>query len=158
MQGRDKAEWKRRFQECIHERGLRLTQQRVTIANVFLAAPGHLNIDELYRKVRVRDPHIGYATIYRTLKLLKDCGLAVERNFDEGAARFEPVGLVEEQHYHLICKECGRIVEFEDDGLPEHVLAGARGHGFEPESHKLEVYGRCAECHQPVAAAEEAAN
>lgn len=146
MQGKDKAEWRKCFQKCIHDRGLRLTQQRITIANVFLSTNGHLNIDELYRKVRGRDSHIGYATIYRTLRLLKDCGLATERNFEDGAARFEPAGIVEDPHYHLICRECGRIVEFGDDALNEIVEAGARQHGFELERHKLEIYGRCAGC------------
>jgi Fur family transcriptional regulator, ferric uptake regulator len=147
MQAKDKAEWRRRFQDCIRQRGLRLTQQRMTIANVFLSATGHLNIDELYRKVRARDPHVGYATIYRTLRLLRDCGLAAERNFEDGAARFEPVGPIQQQqHYHLICRECGRIVEFENESLSAIVATGARCHGFHADSHKLEIYGRCAVC------------
>lgn len=146
MQPKEKAEWRRRFQECIRSRGLRITQQRLTIANVFLSAKGHLNIEELYRKVRSKDPRIGYATIYRTLKLLKDCDLAVERNFGEGAARFEPVGETDTQHDHLICTRCGRIIEFEDDSVEARARSLAKAHKFVIESHKLEFYGACPNC------------
>ena len=90
--------------------GLRSTSQRRVVTDVFFRSTGHLSIEELLAMVRERDPKIGYATVYRTLKLLKDCGIAYERHFGDGVSRYE-IALEDEHHDHLICLECGKIVE-----------------------------------------------
>ena len=89
---------------------LKHTRQREAILDVFLSTSGHISSDELYQRVRELHPSIGYTTVYRTMKLLCDAGLAVERNFEDGVTRYE---IPHEHHDHLVCVRCGRIIEFE---------------------------------------------
>ena len=91
------------------------------------------------------NPRVGYATVYRTLKLLKECGLAAERHFDDGQARYETVE-EEEQHDHIICERCGKIVEFASEELERLQDQIARILGFVVARHKMELYGMCADC------------
>src|SRR5215475_11569380 len=94
----------RRFEQALRERGLKSTSQRDDIARVFFGAEGHLSADELYTAVKKVNPRVGYATVYRTLKLLKECGLAAERHFDDGQARYEAVEAEAQPHDHIICE------------------------------------------------------
>jgi Fur family ferric uptake transcriptional regulator len=129
----------------IEKRGLKHSRQREVILETFLGMGGHVPVEALFARVREQDPRVGTATVYRTMKLLADCGLAVQRQFGDGQTRYEPArggG----HHDHLICTGCGRIVEFENERIEELQLRVARSHGFEVESHKLEMYGRCAAC------------
>ena len=97
---------------------LKSTEQRQAILDTFLEADGHLSLDELLARVQVRKPGVGYATVYRTMKLFTDAGVAQERRFGDGQARFEPAELDDEHHDHLICDLCGHIFEFEDEESP----------------------------------------
>lgn len=103
------------FHSRMRERGLKSTGPRDDIARVFFELRRHISAEELYAEVKKINPHVGYATIYRTLKLLKECGLLSERHFDEGQARYEVAG--EEHHDHFICENCSKIIEFEDEAL-----------------------------------------
>ncbi|HJQ83092.1 MAG TPA: transcriptional repressor [Candidatus Binatia bacterium] len=138
----------RRFEQALRERSLKSTSQRDDIARVFFAAEGHLSIDELYREVRKVNPRVGYATVYRTLKLLKEIGLAAERHFDDGQARFEPVEADAEQHDHIICERCGKIVEFASQELERLQERIGRFLGFVVDRHRMELYGICAGCRE----------
>src|SRR3990170_1451381 len=101
-----------RFKEHLRGQRLKSTAQRDTIAEVFLETQRHISVEELYQEVKRRNPRIGYATVYRTLKLLTECGVAAERHFRDGEARYESA---EKRHHdHLICEACGKIVEFEE--------------------------------------------
>lgn len=134
---------RRTLKDYLARRGLRWTRQRAAIAEVFLRSDGHLTSDEVHRQVARKHPQVGLATIYRTLKLFVEAGIASERTFSEGVARYE---VRQPHHDHMICVECGRIVEFEDariEALQEDV---ARAHGFELEWHRHELYGRCPDC------------
>ncbi len=132
--------------EFIQKKGLKHSRQRDVIAETFYAMGGHVPVDALVARVRRQDPHVSVATVYRTMKLLAECGLAVVRQFEDGQTRYEPAPA--HHHDHLICKSCGRIVEFENPRIEELQLRVARSHGFEVESHRLELYGRCGECRQ----------
>src|SRR5258706_14641517 len=110
----DTGELKERWRAYIQDHRLNTTAQREAIVEQFLRTRDHVSIDELLLKVRKRHPKVGYATVYRTLKLLVDSGLAVERQFGDGQARYEVVG---DHHDHLICVKCGLILEFEDDEI-----------------------------------------
>ena len=94
------------FRTLLHEhmvrRGLRATDQRRLIVDTFFAAPNHVSIEELLAQVREKDPRVGYATVYRTLKLLTECGVAYERKFGDGLTRYE-LADDESHHDHLIC-------------------------------------------------------
>jgi len=129
----------------MERKGLRSTSQRRLVSEVFFKTSGHHSIDDVLAMVRAKDPKVGYATVYRTMKLLVECGLANERQFGETVTRFE-IALHDQHHDHLICVECKRIVEFEDDGIEELQKKLAEKYGFSLLSHKHELYGICAEC------------
>jgi Fur family ferric uptake transcriptional regulator len=132
----------------IAEKGLKRSRQRDRIAEVFFATPGHATVEELVARVRREDPRVSVATVYRTMKLLSDCGLATGRQFGDGQTRYEPTA-GRAHHDHLICTGCGAIVEFANERIESLQALVARSHGFEVESHKLELYGRCARCRTP---------
>jgi Fur family ferric uptake transcriptional regulator len=92
-------------------------------------------------RVRKKNPNVGYATVYRTLRLLVDSGLANPRQFDEGQTRYEPAGA---HHDHLICVKCSLILEFENDEIEElqEKMARSLG-GFQVLRHKHELYCLC---------------
>lgn len=129
------------------ERGLKSTRQRSLVLSTFFHAGGHLNVEELLARIREVDPKVSAATVYRTMKLLTESGIAHARHFGDGQTRFE---IATEHHDHLICTGCGTIVEFEDERIEELQLAVARRHGFTVTDHKMELYGRCAACTQGV--------
>lgn len=126
----------------LSEQGLKFTRQREAIARVFFASNEHLSLLELLERAQEQVPSIGYATVYRTMKLLTECGLALEHKFGEANVRYEQTH-EGEHHDHIICNECGKIVEYEDHRIEElqHELAQALG--FEVVSHRHEIYGRC---------------
>jgi Fur family ferric uptake transcriptional regulator len=129
----------------ISQKGLKSTRQRDLIADTFLVQGGHLNVDELLERVRALDPRISAATVYRTMKLLTECGLAASRRFDDGQTRYE-AAVGRHHHDHLICTRCQAIIEFEDDGIEALQEAVARRHGFTVTHHKMELYGVCEAC------------
>lgn len=135
-----------RLHHYLSQNGLKATRQRDAILDVFLESQDHLTAEQVYNLVRQSFPRIGYATVYRTLKLLADCGLAYARNFGDGATRFEPIHQEGEHHDHMICVTCKKIIEFENDALEELQEAVATEHRFRILWHKMEFYGLCREC------------
>jgi Fur family ferric uptake transcriptional regulator len=135
----------------IARQGLKSTRQRDLIVDAFLAEGGHWSVEELLERVRQEDRRVSSATVYRTMKLLADCGLAASRRFDDGHARYEAV-VGRHHHDHLICTDCHAIIEFEDERIEALQLAVAKRHGFEVTDHKLELYGLCAACREKVGA------
>ncbi len=133
-----------RFRAHLRGQRLKSTAQRDTIARVFFETQRHISVEELYREVKRLNPRIGYATVYRTMKLLTECGLAAERHFRDGEARYESAE--KHHHDHLICEECGRIVEFEEERIERLQAQTARRLGFHFTGHKMELYGVCREC------------
>jgi len=127
------------------ERGLHRSRVRDAVVATFLAVPGHVSVDELTGRVRERDGGIGHATVYRTLRLLAECGLAEAHDFGDGVTRYEAVR-EKGHHDHLVCTGCGAIAEFENPEIEALQREVARSHGFATETHKLELYGRCAGC------------
>jgi Fur family ferric uptake transcriptional regulator len=127
-------------------KGLRSTDQRRLIVDTFFGAKNHVSIEELLAQVRARDPRVGYATVYRTLKLLTECGVANERSFGDGLTRYELADDTAHHHDHLICVECGDITEFEEPRIEALQDKVAKKYGFELRSHKHELYGLCAKC------------
>ena len=132
-----------RFHEFIKTRGLKSTRQRDDIANWFFGVKGHLSADQIYREIQVVSPGIGFSTVYRTMKLLCESGLVSERHFRDGEALYETVA---EHHDHCICTSCGKIIEFENEKIELLQEQVARQFGFRLVTHKMELYGICAEC------------
>lgn len=134
--------WEARLAEYLSSAGLRVTRQRRVIAEAFFEHEGHPNIDELYAAIRERHPHIGQATVYRTLKLLVDSGLAEPRGFGDGTTRYEATHKGD-HHDHLICTDCGHIVEFRNDVIERLQIEIAERHRFAVTDHKMVIYGSC---------------
>ena len=129
----------------LRHHGLKNTQQREEIAEKFLKADQHLSAEELYRRIHRTHPEVGLSTVYRTLKLLVDAGLASQRDFGDGITRYEPSS-GEDHHDHLICVRCGAIIEFKNlkiEALQKEVAALK---GFTVIRHRLEIYGYCEKC------------
>ena len=121
----------------------RLTPQRRTIAQVLFAQEGHLNVDELHRQVREVDASVGYATVYRTLKLLELHDMVHCDTFVDGTARYEISVGEEEHHDHLVCRDCGHIIEFGNEEIERLQELVAKQQGFTLEDHTMVLYGRC---------------
>ncbi len=133
------------FQEFIARKGLKSTRQRGTVLESFLSSDNHMSTEDLYLKVREKNPNIGYATVYRTLKLFAEAGIAREIHFGDGQTRYEHVA-EGEHHDHLICTRCGAVTEFENETIERLQSEIAGQFGFVVEKHKLELYGICPKC------------
>jgi Fur family ferric uptake transcriptional regulator len=129
----------------VTRKGLKWTRQREVIREEFLSSEEHLSTEDLYLEIRSKNPHIGYATVYRTLKLFAECGIAEERDFGAGQVLYE-LSHGEDHHDHLICTGCGAIIEFEDPRIEKLQEQVAQDHQFTIASHRLEIFGLCAKC------------
>ena len=135
----------REFDEFLAGRGLRLTDQRRQIARVFFESDGHHSAEDIYHRVQQQLPGIGTATVYRTMKLLNEAGLATGLNLGDGLARYESPSR-KGHHDHLVCRRCGEIVEFANDQIEELQEKVAKTYGFVVTDHRLELYGLCGGC------------
>ncbi len=144
-------DWEPKLASYLAERGLRITRQRKVIADAFFETAGHPTMEELLAKVRETDKNVGQATVYRTLRLLVEAGLAEQSNFGDGTARYEPVS--SDHHDHLVCRDCGRIVEFYNDTIERLQDEIAKAHSFAVEHHEMVIYARCTQTACPHKAA-----
>ncbi|MEM7676771.1 MAG: transcriptional repressor [Myxococcota bacterium] len=131
------------LREYVAKNGLKFTKQRELIADVFFTSEGHLKVEELLEKVRKQDEQVSLATVYRTMKLLTDCGLAHPHRFGERQTVYESMESDDEHHDHIICNQCGRIVEFVDDRIEVLQEQIATQNGFKLTHHRMELYGLC---------------
>jgi Fur family ferric uptake transcriptional regulator len=145
----------REAQDILHRHlkrvGLKQTAQRDTILCTFLETRDHLSTDELHRLVQKKDVRIGYTTVYRTLKLLAECGLASEVAFHDGIARYEHQ-YNRRSHHHMVCTQCGSSVEFfsRDVGHLEQEIG--RKYRYLATRHTFQIYGICEDCRKKDAA------
>lgn len=131
--------------------GLKHTAQRDTILRTFLETREHLSTEELHRLVKQKDSKIGFTTVYRTLKLLAECGLASVVSFHDGIARFEHQ-YNRRSHHHMVCTGCGSSVEFfspEVDNLEQEI---GRKHHYSTTRHTFQIYGLCEDCRKKASA------
>lgn len=133
------------FLEFMNRNGLNTTSQRKAIAEAFFESPGHHSLEEFYRRIEAIDPSIGQTTVYRTLKLLCDAGLASEIQFSDSITRFE-VARPHEHHDHMICLACGKIIEICDSRIEAIQREIAARHGFTLNGHSHNLYGYCPDC------------
>ncbi|PLY03634.1 MAG: transcriptional repressor [Desulfuromonas sp.] len=136
---------KKIFRDYLQSQRLKSTSQRELILDEFLASGEHPSTEDLYLRVRKKNPSVGYATVHRTLKLFAECGIASVQNFGDGTTRYESIS-EEEHHDHLVCKSCGLIIEFEDDRIEQLQDKVASQHNFKVVDHRLELYGLCEKC------------
>jgi Fur family ferric uptake transcriptional regulator len=133
------------FLEYLQSRKLKVTPHRQLILETFLADEGHRSVEDIYRAVRASDPRVGYTTVYRTMKILADCGLAREIDLADGITRYEH--LYNHQHHdHMICMECGNSIEFYNEEIEAVQDLASEQLGFKVLDHKLQIYGVCRDC------------
>ena len=143
-----KMERRKTFNDYIAKKRLKSTKQRDIIFDEFFSnyMGKHVTVEELYEDIKKRHPFIGFATVYRTLKLFMECGIASDRNFGDGKARYEPIRSESEHHHHMICNECGKIYEFANNQVESCLNQIAKLNEFQLTTHKLEIYGLCSDC------------
>ena len=131
-----------KFRIYLTERQMRKTPERFALLDKAMTLPGHFSVDTLYEAMESSGYHVSRATVYSTLELLVDCGLLNRHLFGTRKTSYE-VALG--SHFHLICSDCGRIREIEEDNLAEY-LTGMTFEGFSPTYYSTIVYGLCSEC------------
>jgi Fur family ferric uptake transcriptional regulator len=137
------------FLNHLQKKGLKRTTQRDLILNIFLRTEEHLSSEDLYRLVQKEDPSVGQTTVYRTLKLLSEAGLAREVRFGDNRTHYEH-NYKHQHHDHMICSKCGRIIEFFSAELEGIQDAMAAKHRFQITQHLLRIIGICAECRRAM--------
>jgi len=133
------------FYSHLRRVGLKQTAQRDTILRAFLDTREHLSTDELYRIVKKKDDSIGFTTVYRTLKLLAECGLASEVAFHDGVTRYE-AQYNRRNHHHMVCTECGSSVEFFSPEIERVEQEIGRKNRYLTTRHSFQIYGVCETC------------
>jgi Fur family ferric uptake transcriptional regulator len=133
------------FQDHIQGSGLRRTGQRELILEIFLSTEDHLSSEDLYGLVHKIDPTVGHTTVYRTLKLLTEAGLAREVRFGDNKTYYEH-HYNHDHHDHMICTECGKVIEFFSADIESLQDEMAGKFGFKPTHHSLRMWGVCSDC------------
>jgi Fur family ferric uptake transcriptional regulator len=133
------------FIKYLSGKDLKLTSQRRLILQAFLERGGHVSSEELYDTVKADTPGIGQATVYRTIKLLADAGIANEVSFGDGVIRYE-LKREDEHHDHIVCTKCSRQVEFHDPAIEDLQEKQASRQGFTLQFHRMVLYGICRDC------------
>lgn len=134
-----------KFLEFMNSKGLNTTAQRRVIAQAFFGYPGHHTLEEFYQYVQKLDKSIGQTTVYRTLKLLCDAGLAMEIHFTDGVTRYE-IATAGSHHDHIMCVTCGKIVEVFDKRIEKLQKDLAEKNDFTLLGHYHVLYGLCSDC------------
>lgn len=133
------------LEDFIHQRGLRMTAERRAVCEEIFAQHVHLDAGALLNALRKRRVPVSRATVYRNLDLLVECGLVRRQRLGSGRTLYEHMHAGQE-HDHLVCESCGRVVEFVSPGIVALRAEICRAHGFEPQRHGLQILGRCREC------------
>src|SRR5687767_13422093 len=135
------------FRDHIQAAGLRRTSQRELILEIFLNTEEHLTSEDLHGLVHKRDPSVGLTTVYRTLKLLTEAGLAREVRFGDNKTYYEH-HYNHDHHDHMICTDCGRVIEFFSQDIENLQDQMADKFGFRPTHHSLRLWGVCSDCQE----------
>jgi Fur family ferric uptake transcriptional regulator len=133
------------FANYLKSKGLKMTSARRTVLRAFIKSEGHLSAEDLLAAAKKIDPGLGQATVFRTLKLLSDAGLAQDACQEEGPRRYEHV-YKQSHHDHLICIGCGKMIEFCHPEIEKAQNEIFKKFGFRGTGHKLELRGLCADC------------
>ncbi|MFH1644996.1 MAG: transcriptional repressor [Candidatus Omnitrophota bacterium] len=129
----------------LKQRGLKLTDQRQEVLDVFLDTEKHLTVEELYDLVKKKNPVIGHATVFRTLKLMCEADIAKEVDFGDRKIRYEHK-YGHKEHSHLICLKCGKTIEVDSLNVATINARLCKPTGFKPEKYRMEIFGYCKQC------------
>ena len=128
----------------LSEQGYRLTPQRMMILSAIENSDDHISAEEIYAQVLTKYPHVNISTVYRTLELLKQLGLVTETDLGGGRVRYHPAD--KGHHHHLVCTECGAIIDLDESLLASLESTLLREYKFSADLRHLAVFGRCANC------------
>ncbi len=131
------------FEAHLTKCGHRFTKQRSVILQALFSAGSHADAESILRQAKKLDSTIGFATVYRTLQLMVAAGVLAERNFGAERRSFEIVGGDTAHHDHLICSNCGTVLEFFDPEVEEMQERIAKKMGFVLTGHRMDLYGNC---------------
>lgn len=131
--------------------GVRITPQRHAILEYMIHTVTHPTADEIYRALEKTFPNMSVATVYNNLRVFRKSGLVKELTYGDSSSRFD---FVTHNHYHMICSDCSKIVDFHYPGLDEVEQLASHVTGFQVEGHRLEIYGLCEECSEKTAKAQ----
>lgn len=129
--------------DTLKESGVRITPQRHAVLDYLLNSKGHPTADEIYKALEGKFPNMSVATVYNNLRVLKEIGLVRELTYGDSSSRFD---CDTTEHYHIICEECGKIVDFYYPTLDEVESLAEQVTGFEVSHHRMELYGTCEDC------------
>lgn len=123
----------------------RVTPARFAVLDAVLQSQGHFDADGLYYRLITTGTKVSRATVYNTLEVLQECGLVSKYRFAENSSRYEKA-FGRPHHHHLICLECGDIIEFVNDKLERIQNDVCLEKGFVPQSSTLQIFGSCSKC------------
>ena len=145
MAAKKLEEEKELFYEYLRREGMKRTHQKDLILEVFLANEGHLSVEDVHTLARKKDKKVGIVTVFRTLKSLKECGIAKEIALGDGLTRFEH-SFQHPLHHHIVCTECHKVIEFLSADLERVQQAIIRQYDFKPVRQRIQIEGVCLEC------------
>ena len=136
------------FKKILKESGLKYTRQREIVLNILYHSDTHFTPESLYMEIKRKEPNlnVGIATVYRTSNLLEDSQMVTSLSFGAAGKKFELAN--KPHHDHLICKNCGKIVEFENSIVERQQALIAKEHKFKLTGHLMQLYGICETCAQ----------
>ncbi|WP_409253195.1 peroxide-responsive transcriptional repressor PerR [Bacillus sp. SCS-153A] len=129
--------------DTLKETGVRITPQRHAILEYLIHSMAHPTADDIYKALEGKFPNMSVATVYNNLRVFREVGLVKELTYGDASSRFD---YVTSDHYHVICDECGKIVDFHYPGLDEVEQLASHVTGFKVRNHRMEIYGTCENC------------
>ena len=129
--------------ETLKSTGVRITPQRHAILEFLIQSMIHPTADDIYKALQAKFPNMSVATVYNNLRVFRESGLVKELTYGDSSSRFD---FVTNDHYHIICDSCGKIVDFHYPGLDEVEQLASHVTGFQVNSHRMEIYGTCPTC------------
>lgn len=135
-----------RLEDALHSlknTKIRMTPQRHAILEFLLSARTHPTADDIYKALETKFPNMSVATVYNNLRVFKEVGLVRELTYGDSSSRFDSNTT---DHYHVICQNCGKIVDFHYPGLDEVETLAEHVTGFKVTEHRMEIYGECPGC------------
>ena len=133
------------FKDVLRKAGLKVTPQRIAILEEIMKDKGHRESEDVYMAIKTRKTHVSRATVYRTLDILVQYGFARKLNLGDGRARYE-TKIDSPHHDHMICNNCGKIIEFINDEIENIQEEIAKHHQFKLQQHIHQLFGICKEC------------
>ena len=130
----------------LSEQGYRLTPQRMMVLDAIENSEHHISAEEIYAQVITKYPHLNISTVYRTLELLHRLGLVTETDLGGGRVRYHPAD--KGHHHHLVCQECGRVIDLDESVMDNLKKVLKKDYDFTPDIRHLALFGICADCNR----------